>query len=364
MKRFLIALSVVMSCICLADANDVFKAIVLKDSNVWFDIDQASLRKAPLAAEFDKLEKAGQEQFIKNVNNLKPDKAAENKRALEMLTACAKALGIDNKEKVDRFAIAGCVNTLEKNAGKDLGDAKLCAAWQLVELLTVEQIKTNLEKCMEELGKSNLKMEIVTIGTHKMLKVIAEGENANEEATEITFFICVVEDAKCMLLADEKVITDVLERLDKKAFFPLDAAMLEIRASLPEKHFMELLVKLPEEAMSGLSEKAATTMATNPMLANVMFNLANLKGFAFSGYLSEKGAEYALMGILDSPENAIAFKSVLLDGMVKPMLTMMVVNYAGQNLSCIENMEALLNEKATGLKTTITKADLELLLKN
>ena len=100
-------------------------------------------------------------------------------------------------------------------------------------------------------------------------------------------------------------------------------------------------------------------MQVNPMEAGLLGEIANVTGFSLICNANEKGLDIIVSTLLPTPENAMSFKNTLLDGMVKPLLSMLVLQYAQQQLEFIEGMKTSLEGKVARVETTITYDDLK-----
>jgi len=165
-------------------------------------------------------------------------------------------------------------------------------------------------------------------------------------------------DGMGVIFGKEELVRSAAERYISGTINQLPYSFEELKKiSKPNSHYC-VLFKMLSDIQASIKRKAISAAQSNPMEAMVLGDMANVSGFSITCKVGEKGLEIVVSTQLPTPENAMSFKSNLLDGLLKPMLSILVTQYAQQQLGFIDGMKTSLEGNVARIETLVTLEDL------
>ncbi len=342
MKKMVLLLCAVLSLLSLAE-EEVLKAILVPNMTIFYECNLKALGAMPSME--DKLEKMDN---VPMADALKMNSATE-----KML----KAFGLDPKKDISKMDMVAALNDQQLASiqrGAKMDKWPFCGAVETLKPIDVATAPEAITTYLSEIGEggSCTPFKVGELNGLK-LKLPVSKKMAISELT-----LVFPPDGKGMFFGTEAEVKAAAERLVSKKLNTLPAEFVELKKiSKPNAHYL-VLFKLPAELQNNLKTRAVAQAQGNPMETAILSEVANVSGSSISCTMTEKGFEVVIATQLPTPENAMSFKNTLLDGMVKPILSMMVMQYAAQQLDFIEGLKSSLEGSVAKLETVITFEDM------
>ena len=342
MKKMVLLLCAALSLLSFAE-EEVLKAILVPNMTIFYECNLKALGTMPNME--DKLEK---------MDNVPMSDALRMNSATEKMM---KALGLDPKKDISKMDMVAALNdqqlaSLQRGAKMDKWP--FCGAVETLKPIDVATAPEAITTYLSEIGEggSCTPFKVGELNGLKLKMPVSK----KMKISELTLLF--PPDGKGMFFGTEAEVKAAAERLVSKNLNAMPAEFIDLKKiAKPNAHYL-VLFKVPAELQSNLKGKAIAQAQGNPMEAAILGEMANVSGAAISCTMSEKGFEVVVATQLPTPENAMAFKNTLLDGMVKPILSMLVTQYAAQQLDFIEGLKTSLEGSVAKIETVVTFEDL------
>ena len=343
MKKAVLVLCALMSLLTFADSK-ILQCVFVPDMTFLYECDLKAI--GAIEGVEEKLEKIEDVPFS--------DALKLNASTEKML----KALGLDPKKDLLKLNMVAALTAEQLSGMKSnakLDKVPFCGAVETLKPIDVKAAPEAITTYLSEVGAGGTCTPF-KVGelTGLKLKLPPSDKNKIDEIS-----LVFPADGKGLVFGTDELARAAIERYVSGKLNPLPFSFEELKKiSKPNSHYC-LLFKMPSEVQADLKNKAIAEAQNNPMEAGILGEIANVAGFSFTCNVVEKGLEIVISTLLPTPENAMSFKNTLLDGLFKPMLTMLVTQYAQQQLNFIEGMKTVLDGKVARIETLLTYDDIK-----
>lgn len=346
MKKVVLVLCALVSLLTFAESK-ILQSVYVPDMTFLYECDLKAL--GAMEGIEEKLAKVDDVPFS--------DMLKLNASTEKML----KALGLDPKKDLVKLnmvaALTGeqlsAIQKMQKNEKVD--KVPFCGAVETLKPIDVAAAPEAITTYISEIGAGGSCTQF-KVGELTGLKLkMPPSTNSKLEEVSLVF----PADGKGVVFGTEELVRAAMERYVSGKLNQLPFSFEELKKiSKPNSHYC-FMFKMPAEVQGDLKKKAIAAAQVNPMEAGVLGEIANVSGVSLTCNVGDKGLSIVISTQLPTPENAMSFKNSLLDGLVKPMLTMLVTQYAQQQLSFIEGMKTSLEGNVARIETLLTFDDIK-----
>lgn len=336
MKKVLFFACALLSLMVFADEK-LLKAVIDKDTTFYYECDLKAIGEVPVPEDVE-------------MDKLPFNKVTQANEAIEKLM---KTLGLDPKVDLVKMTAAAPIKAEDLNNARniDMNKIKFSGAIQLAKAVDASVIPDAISTYLKDVDQEG----ICVPGK--------EGELNSYKLTikKVTYLMVLAADGKGFLFGTEAGAKEAVARYVSGAIVPMSADLLAIKNTARSKGHYTLLFQAPTELQENLRARAMTMAQGNPIEAGILGEVANVKGMSVVCNMTDKGIELVLSTLLPTPESAMSFKGMVFDGALKPILSMLVMQFASQQLGFIDGMKTSLEGNAARIETVISFEDLKAL---
>ena len=310
MKKLLLFSLLIVTVACFA-GEKAYKAMFQADTNILVKCD---------AAAWDKFSKDNKLEdmfsFLKDQNGLSEVSTSLQKKVEEKLK--------DNK--VNNCYISAAVSSDDILNAMNQKSAK--GVFFLVELEAPMTIELLMEIVNEAGKKDEVECKRADIGDFHSVQV---------KAKENEIVISLVDYGKTIVGGKADDIKAYLERYKAGAVLDVPSKLAELVASAGNGGHLVFSFAMPNGLDKYLGEKAEKARENDPMNATFMDTGAKLQGVNLVANANGNSVDVKLAFLMNTPEDAIQLKAFIFEGMLKPMLGMMM-NNQGQPYAFVQKL--------------------------
>ena len=324
MKKLLLFTLLIATVACMA-SEKAYKAMFQKETNILVKIE------APTWDKFSKENKLEEMfSFLKTQNDLSEVSASLQKMVEEKLK--------DNK--VQNVYVTAALLKDDILGALDAKSAK--GVFLVVELEAPLTIDLVMEIVAEAGKKDEVGCTRADIGEFQAIQVKAK----NDE-----FVITLVDAGKTVVVGKPEEIKAYLERYKSGSVVDVPAKLAEVAAVSSSS--LVIAFAMPDGLDKYLGDEADKVRENNPMNATFMDTGAKLQGLNIALNPSGNALEVKLGFLMNTPEDAIQLKAFIFEGMLKPMLGMMM-NNQGQPYAFVQKLVFGCENRCATATTTIS----------
>ena len=310
MKKLLLFTLLIATAVCLA-GEKAYKAMFQKDTNILLTCDCATWDKF---SKDNKLEEVfssfnDQNNGLTEVSTSLQKKIAEKLKDNKLLKAyVAAAISTDDILSMDTKAMKG--------------------VFFLVEL----EAPVTIDLVMDIVSEAGKKEEVACTRAD-----IGEFPSVQVKVKEDEFVIALVDGGKSAVLSKADDLKAYLERYKAGSVLDVPSKLAEVAASVGSGSSFVISFAMPDGMDKYLGDKAEKSRENDPMNATFMDTGAKLQGVNIALNPVGNNLEIKLGFLMNTPEDAIQLKAFIFEGMLKPMLGMMM-NDQGQPYAFVQKL--------------------------
>ncbi|MBR4675631.1 MAG: hypothetical protein IKP00_14315 [Victivallales bacterium] len=325
MKKLLLFCLLIATIACFA-SESAYKALFGKDTNILVKGDAAAWEKF---AKDNKLEDMF--SFMKNQNELSDISTSLQKKLEEKLK--------DNK--VQNVFISATVTKDDILGALDAKSAK--GVFFLAELEAPLTIDLLLEIVNEVDKKEEIEAKRADIDGFPAMQV---------KAKEDEVVIALVDSGKSIVASKVEDMKTYLERYKSGTGVGVSAKLAEVIAAGNAGHLV-ISFAMPDGLDKYLGENAEKSRESDPMNATFMDTGAKLQGVSIGVNANGSNLDVKLGFLMNTPEDAIQLKAFIFEGMLKPMLSMLM-DSQGKPYSFVQKLTFGCENRCATATTSIT----------
>ena len=298
MKKLLLLSLLIATVACMA-SEKAYKAMFQKDTNILVKVD------APAWDKFSKENKLD-EMFssVTAQNSLSEVSTSLQKKIAEKL----------NDNKVQKAYVSAAISTDDILGAMNQKSVK--GVYVLIELEAPLTIDLVMEIVAEAGSKEEVSSTRADIDDFQAIQVKAK----NDE-----FVISLVDAGKTIIAGKTDEIKAYLERYKSGSVLDVPSKLAEVAASGSTSSLV-ISFAMPDGLDKYLGDKADKARENDPMNASFMDTGAKLQGLNIALNPAGNSLDVKLGFLMNTPEDAIQLKAFIFEGMLKPMLGMMMNN--------------------------------------
>ncbi len=328
MKKLLLFSLLIATVVCLA-SEKAYKAMFQKDTNILVTCD---------AAAWDKFSK---DNKLEELFSSFKDQNSENSEVSASLQKKIEEKLKDNK--VQKAFVTAAISTTDILSAAD----KKSAAKGLFFLIEMES-PLSIDLVMDIATEAGKKDEVSCTRAD-----LGDFEAVNVKVKEDEFVIVLVDAGKTVVAGKLEELRAYLERYKSGSVLDVPSKLADLAAATGSGSSLVISFAMPDGMDKYLSNEADKVRESNMMNATFMDTGSKMQGLNIALNPNGNSLDVKLCFLMNTPEDAIQVKAFIFEGMLKPMLGMMM-NNQGQPYAFVQKLQFGCENRCATATTSIS----------